>query len=82
MAIIAEVRKTGNESPAAMIRRFTKRVQATQALAKVREERYFSRKLSKLKLKRRALDGIRKRIEFTRLAKLGKTPERVNGSNR
>ncbi len=78
MAIIAEVKKQGNESPAAMIRRFTKRVQATQALSKVRGERYFSRKLSKLKTKRRALDGIAKRVEFTRLAKLGKTPEKTD----
>jgi ribosomal protein S21 len=82
MATIAEVKKTGSESPAAMIRRFTKRVQATQALSKVREERYFSRKLSKLKTKRRALDGIEKRVEYTRLAKLGKTPERTNGPRR
>lgn len=82
MAVIAEVRKTGNESPAAMIRRFTKRVQATQALTKVREERYFSRKLSKLKTKRRALDGIRKRMEFERLSKLGKAPERTNAPRR
>jgi ribosomal protein S21 len=82
MAIIAEVKKVGSESPAAMIRRFTKRVQGTQALTKVREERYFSRKLSKLKLKRRALDGIRKQIEFTRLLKLGKAPERANVRHR
>lgn len=79
MAIIAEVRKQGSESPAAMIRRFTKRVQGTQALMKVREERYFSRKLSKLKTKRRALDGIEKRTTYNRLAKLGKTPEKKDG---
>jgi hypothetical protein len=41
---------------------------------KVRGERYHNRKDSKLKLKRRALDGIEKRENFARLAKLGKTP--------
>lgn len=83
MAVVAEVRKTGNESPMAMIRRFTKRVQGSQAIAKVREERYHSRKLSRLKVKRRALDSIQKRAVYARLAKLGKTitPER-NGSRR
>ena len=53
MKIIAEVKKQGNESAAALIRRFTKRVQSTQALSKVREERYFNRKMSTLKQKRR-----------------------------
>lgn len=74
MAIIAEVKKQGNESAAALIRRFTKRVQGTQALMKVRSERYHTRKDSKLKLKRRALDGLEKHEKFTRLMKLGKTP--------
>jgi hypothetical protein len=80
--IIAEVKKQGNESPAALIRRFTKRVQATQALVRVREDRYFSRKLSKLKQKRRALDGMTKRKTYERLKKLGKIAERVEGSRR
>jgi ribosomal protein S21 len=81
MKIIAEVKKQGNESPAALIRRFTKRVQSTQALSKVREERYYSRKLSKLKQKRRALVGIAKGVEYDRLKKLGKIPEKVHGSD-
>lgn len=76
MAIIAEVKKQGNESAAGLIRRFTKRVQATQALVKVRGERYHTRKDSKLKLKRRALDGIAKHEKFSRLMKLGKTVAR------
>ena len=71
MAIIAEVKKQGSESPAALIRRFTKRVQGTQALMKVREERYFGRKMSKLKLKRRALVSMEKRTAYDRLKKLG-----------
>jgi hypothetical protein len=81
MKIIAEVKKQGNESGAALVRRFTKRVQGSKALMKVREERYFSRKLSKLKTKRRALVTIAKRKDYDRLKKLGKIAERVPGEN-
>ena len=82
MKIIAEVKKQGNESPAALIRRFTKRVQSTQALVRVREDRYHNRKLSKLKQKRRALVGINKKVTYDRLKKLGKIAERTPGDNR
>ena len=82
MKIIAEVKKQGNESAAALIRRFTKRVQGTQALMKVREERYYERKMSKLKLKRRALVGMGKKVVYDRLKKLGKIPEKTPGDNR
>lgn len=79
MKIIAEVKKQGNESAAALIRRFTKRVQGTQALARVREERYFDRKMSKLKTKRRALVTMKKTEEYARLKKLGKIAEKTHG---
>jgi hypothetical protein len=79
MKIIAEVKKQGGESGAAIIRRFTKRVQGTKALMKVREERYFTRKMSKLKTKRRALVSMDKRKSYDRLKKLGKIPEKVEG---
>lgn len=82
MKIIAEVKKQGNESGAALVRRFTKRVQGTKALMKVREERYFSRKLSKLKTKRRALVSIDKRKSYDRLKKLGKIVEKAPGDAR
>jgi hypothetical protein len=82
MKIIAEVKKQGNESGAALVRRFTKRVQGTKALMKVREERYFSRKLSKLKTKRRALVSIGKRKSYEHLKKLGKIVEKAPGDAR
>lgn len=81
MKIIAEVKKQGNESAAALIRRFTKRVQGTQALSRVREERYFERKMSKLKTKRRALVTMEKTKVYDRLKKLGKIAEKVHGSD-
>ncbi len=79
MAIIAEVKKQGNETGAAIIRRFTKRVQGTGALMKVRGERYHQRKDSTLKMKLRALDRIEKRSKYDKLAKLGKVVERKKG---
>lgn len=81
MKIIAEVKKQGGESGAAIIRRFTKRVQGTKALMKVREERYFTRKMSKLKMKRRALVSMDKRKTYERMKKLGKIPEKVMGGD-
>lgn len=81
MKIIAEVKKHGSESGAAIIRRFTKRVQGTKALMKVREERYFSRKMSKLKTKRRALVSMGMRLNYDRLKKLGKIPDKVEGTH-
>lgn len=82
MAIIAEVKKAGSESPAALIRRFTKRVQSTGALMTVRGKRYRDRTESKLKVKRRALDRMGKRKEYEELRKLGKLPEKVEGHGR
>ncbi len=82
MKIIAEVKKQGNESGAAIIRRFTKRVQGTKALMKVREERYHTRKMSTLKMKRRALVSMDKRKTYDRLKKLGKIADKIEGSSR
>ena len=81
MKVIAEVRKQGNESGAALVRRFTKRVQGTKALMRVREGRYFSRKMSKLKMKNRALVTIEKTRTYNRLKKLGKIVEKVQGND-
>ena len=81
MKVIAEVKKQGNESGAAIIRRFTKRVQGTRALNRVREERYFNRKMSKLKTKRRALVSMGKQKTYERMKKLGKIPEKIEGGN-
>ncbi len=82
MKVIAEVKKQGNESGAALVRRFTKRVQGTKALMRVREGRYFSRKLSKLKTKNRALVTMEKRKIYDRLKKLGKIVEKSGNEGR
>ncbi len=82
MAIIAAVKKQGNESTSALLRRFTKRVQGAGALQVVRENRYSKRTLSTLKVKRRALDGIAKRATYQKLAKLGKNIDKKSNGRR
>jgi hypothetical protein len=68
----AEVVKTGTESNANLIRRFTKRVQGAGLLRRARSLRYSTRAESDLKKKQGALKRIAKRIEIERLRKLGK----------
>ncbi|MBI5005029.1 MAG: 30S ribosomal protein S21 [Candidatus Lloydbacteria bacterium] len=70
--INVEVEKNPNESAASLIRRFTKRVQGTNILVKVRGERYASRPQSKFRRKASALRRIARRAEVERLKKLGK----------
>lgn len=74
--IIAEVRKNSNESTPSLVRRFTKRVQGSGALNKVRGNRYYERAKSKLVVKNSALKVISRRKEIDRLRKLGKLAER------
>lgn len=82
MKVIAEVKRQGTESGTALIRRFTKKVQGTKALPKVREERYHTRKMSKLKLKRRKLVTLKKTKVYDTLKKLGKIAEKTPGEGR
>lgn len=72
MATIAEVKRQGSESSSSLLRRFTKRVQATGAVKAVKARRYAERVLSDLKTKRRALDRLEKRAHYEKLRKMGK----------
>ncbi len=73
MAIVnAEVKRNTNENPLGVIRRFTKRVQGTGILRKVRSIRYASRPLSSYVKKKGKLKRIQKREDIERLTKLGK----------
>ncbi len=69
-----EVEKTENESTLALLRRFSKRVQSSGNLTRVRSKRYQNRILSPLKRKMSALKLLEKRAEYEKLAKLGKLP--------
>ena len=68
------VEKHQNESGSSVLRRFTKRVQESGVLNKVRSIRYSGRVLSPYKVKKSTLERIRRRTEIEKLAKLGKLP--------
>ncbi len=67
-----EVSKVSNESNASLLRRFSKRVQGTGIVRKVRTSRFHLRSKSKLKKKQDALKRLKKRADYDRLFKLGK----------
>lgn len=75
--INVEVEKTNNESNANVIRRFTKRVQGSGILPRMRGLRYAERKASPYVKKKRTLKALRERTEREKLVKLGKLVERV-----
>lgn len=75
MAINTEVVKSGNENNVNLIRRFTKRVQGSGVLPRVRSIRYSTRKLSEYVKKKRTLKLLKKRENYAELVKMGKVVE-------
>ncbi len=67
-----EVTRNQNENPAALIRRFQKKVQEAGILSRVRGIRYSNRELSDLKVKNAKLRKIEKIAKFERAKRLGK----------
>lgn len=74
--INVEVTKNSNENPISLIRRFTKRVQGSGILPKVRSLRYNQRVLSHYKTKMKTLESLAHKKEIQELIKLGKMPEK------
>jgi len=75
MTTNVEVVKTGNENNLNLVRRFTKKVQNSGVLSRVRSIRYSARKLSPYVKKKKALKSIRRREEVAELIKMGKMSE-------
>lgn len=73
--INVEVERTNNESATTLLRRFTKRVQGSGILNKVRHMRYAKRTESPYVRKKRTLKSLARREERERLLKLGKLVE-------
>ncbi len=73
--INVEVTKTGNENSLNLIRRFTKRVQGSGVLPRVRSLRYSLRKPSEYVKKKKTLKVLKRREEVTELIKMGKMSE-------
>lgn len=76
MAINVQTEKNSNESASSLLRRFTKRMQESGVLNRVRGLRYNDRELSKYKRKMATLEKLAKQAEMAKLAKLGKLPAR------
>ena len=70
-----EVVKGPNENNLSVLRRFTKRVQGSGILPRIRSKRYSERSISKQVKKAKTLAYIRKKGVIAELIKLGKTSE-------
>jgi ribosomal protein S21 len=73
MAITSiEVKKNQNENNASLLRRFSRRMQESGMIQKVKSNRYNERGQSKLSQKNSALKRLAKRKANEKLRKLGK----------
>lgn len=73
MAIInVEVKKNSTENGTGLIRRFSRKIQESGIIQKVKSKRYSSRAASSLSQKNMALKKMARRKEVERLKKLGK----------
>ena len=80
--INAEVTRTGNENSLNLIRRFTKKVQGSGVLPRVRSIRYASRKMSEYVKQKKTLKVLKRREEVTELIKMGKMSEYTRGGKK
>ncbi|MFP4539902.1 MAG: hypothetical protein ACLFNN_03140 [Candidatus Paceibacterota bacterium] len=71
-----KVEKQGGENNTTLIRRFTKRVQGSGILPRVKSIRFRNRPVSETKKKQQALKRLQKMKERERMIKLGKIQER------
>jgi hypothetical protein len=77
MAVNVEVAKSGTENNLSLIRKFTKRVQGSGVLPRLRGRRYSSRNLSEYVKKKKALKKLRRRAEVAELIKMGKMTPKI-----
>ncbi len=75
MAINVQVEKNNQESTANLIRRFTKRVQGSGVLPRLRKERYFERDKSPMVHRSRKLVKLQNKEKYEKMLKLGKIQE-------
>jgi ribosomal protein S21 len=72
MITVIEVKKNANESNMNLVRRFTRKVQESGIIQKVKSKRYNKRAESKVKVKLSALKRIANKKNQEKLFKLGK----------
>ena len=72
MITVIEVKKNANENNMNLVRRFTRKVQESGIIRKVKSKRYNERAESKVKTKIAALKKIKRKKEQEKHFKLGK----------
>lgn len=72
--INVEVTRNQGENAMSVIRRFTRKVQGSGVIPRVRSLRFADRVQSHYKVKMKTLKTIRRRAEMTELVKQGKAP--------
>lgn len=72
--INVEVTRNQGENAMSVIRRFTRRVQGSGVIPRVRSLRSATRVQSHYKVKTKTLKGIKRRAEMAELVKQGKAP--------
>ncbi len=72
MITVIEVKKNTNESNMNLVRRFSRKVQESGIIQKVKSKRYNERSLSKLKTKQATLKRLGRRKVREKLIKMGK----------
>ncbi len=79
MAINVIVEKNNNESSANLLRRFTKKVQSSGVVNKVKKIRYFTRQKSKNVAHMSRLKKLKKTEHYEKMFKLGKISDTSRG---
>lgn len=72
--INVEVTRNSNENSLGALRRFSRKVQGSGVIPRMRSLRFSNRKQSPYKVKQRALKIIKRRSDMAKLIKLGKAP--------
>ncbi len=75
--INVQIEKNANENNLNVLKRFTRKVQGSGVLPRVRSLRYNQRVPSVYARKKRTLKGLRRREETAKLVKLGKIKEKM-----
>jgi ribosomal protein S21 len=79
MAVNVKITKKNNENSVSVLKRFSRRVQESGVIQKVKSKRYAERLPSDYTKKKNKLKSLKKKAEFQSLFKLGKisaTPTR------
>ncbi len=74
MATNVEVTKSGTDNNLGLIRKFTKRVQGSGILSRLRSKRYSARNLSEYVKKKKTLKRLAAKEKIHELIKMGKMP--------